>query len=182
MEIFLADSCYAGTSFGFVDNNSGKRHLYTFLPFNEIRHVDMQIPGPHGPVCCTRILKDRIEAVRNEDGSQVESEVVSSSKPIFQYLLKSPDVDSSEPSFVGLALVNVTRTVSATNISMTGYGGDGNLISARLCLSHEGANLFSEQDPSVSIYYYQDYEIDLSAMPADEVCNDVKLQIEQPGN
>jgi hypothetical protein len=151
---------------GFVDVKDGKMFLHTDAQPAEIHVAYLQYPGRSNR-CCIRVLKAQI---RSEDGL-AESDKVSGEKPIYVYAVTTPSQVLLNRPFLGMALINVDRPVSARGHRMRGYS-NSRLVEVSQCFGMEGLNLNVVRTPSsiAPVYYSVGYEIDLTTVANDMRC------------
>jgi hypothetical protein len=156
----------ASPHIGFVDVKDGKMFLHTDARPAEIDVAYLQYPGRRNR-CCIRVLKAQIES----ENGLAESDKVSGEKPIYVYAVTTPSQVALNKPFIGMALINVDRPVSARGPSMRGYS-NSRIVEVSQCLGTEGLNLNVVGTPSLisPVYYSVGYEIDLTTIANDMRC------------
>jgi hypothetical protein len=95
----------------------------------------------------------------------------SGEKPIYVYAVTTPSQVLLSKPFIGMALVNVDRPVSARGTSMRGYS-NSRIVEVSQCFGTEGLNLnvMGATSTVAPVYYSVGYEIDLTAIADNMRC------------
>jgi hypothetical protein len=161
----------APATFGFVEIRSPGVFVHLPLDHQDIRDVVMQYPDAQGAIrCCIRLRK--ADLVLTTDASPVEVVDAPEVGQARRYAVLRQRRLASRGPFVALALANVHGPVQSGRAAMSATGDGGAVLSVHKCLGTEGINAYTTAaQASRRLYFALGYEIDLSEVGDEPVCN-----------
>lgn len=119
--------------------------------------------------CCLKFKRANVLAAALSD----DTGPVSTDGNVYRYELVQPapnkDVDISGFA-IGMALINVVDPVAAHGSFMRGISFKSKSYAINKCLDREGIKLLGPDKEKAPLYYYLDYEVDLSEVRGERIC------------